>query len=52
MEIGESSFGKKHGKIAHGRNFALEIFPEKWMIKKPLFFNCKEALSDATSKNS
>jgi len=27
MEIGESFFGKKHGKLAHGQNLAPKIFP-------------------------
>jgi hypothetical protein len=26
MEIGESFFGKKHGKLAHGKNLAPKIF--------------------------
>jgi hypothetical protein len=28
MEIGESFFGKKHGKLAHGRNLAPKISME------------------------
>ena len=27
MQISESSFGEKHGKIAHGINFAPKIIP-------------------------
>jgi hypothetical protein len=26
MEISESFFGKNHGKLAHGKNFASKIF--------------------------